>query len=463
MTAAVKNDFSKGEVWRAIVRMSVPMMVAQTVNVLYSLVDRIYIGHLESASAMALTGIGLSMPIICIVGAFARICGAAAGPLCSIARGKGDIEDAEQIMGNAMMLLLIFSVVLTACGEVFLKPILYLFGGSDATYPAAAAYARVYLVGTLFNMITMGLNSVINAQGFARTGMLTIVLGAAVNIILDPIFIFGMDMGITGAALATVISQFVSALWVMCFLLGKRAILKFRARNLILRWHTVRRILALGSTGFVMNITNGLVYIAYNVQLRAYGGDLFVGAMTIVNSVREVLFMAVSGLTEGAQPVLGFNYGAGLFSRVKKGIRFQVGISVTYAVSAWAVVMLLSEPLVRMFNNDSQMVAATIPALRIYFSGFLFMSMMMAGQSTFLSLGMARKAITFSVLRKVVIVLPLIWLLPGAFGLGTYGVFWSEPISDLIAGVASFLTMYFTVYRRMGEDRPVEAREEQSA
>lgn len=429
----VKNDFSKGEVWRAIVHMSVPMMVAQMVNVLYSVVDRIYIGHMPDIGAMALTGIGLCMPIISVVTAFARICGSGCGPLCSIARGRGDLDDAEQIMGNAFALLLIFGVVLTAAGEILLKPIIYLFGGSDATYPAASTYARVYLTGTIFAMISLGMNNIINAQGFARTGMLTIALGAAVNIVLDPIFIFVLDMGITGAALATVISQLCSAAWVMRFLLGKKAIFRFRRKNLRLRRHNVKRILALGSTGFVMSITNGLVQIACNTQLQAYGGDLYVGVMTIVNSVREVLFMAISGLQEGAQPVLGFNFGAGLYSRVKKGIRFQAGLGVIYAASVWGLIMLLPGTLARIFTNDAALAAASVPALRIFFGGFIFMSLMMAGQSTFLSLGMAKKAITFSVLRKVVIVLPLIWLLPGAFGLGTYGVFWSEPISDLIA------------------------------
>lgn len=450
-----KNDFTKGAVWRVVLRMAVPMMLAQLVNVLYSVVDRMYIGHMAGTGSLALTGLGLCMPIVSVVAAFAGLCGVGGGPLCSIARGKGDLGYAEKVMGNALTLLLGIGTVLTAALLLLMRPVLYAVGASDATWPFASEYARIYILGTIFVMLSLGMNYFINAQGFAKIGMLTVAIGAALNIALDPLFIFVLDMGIAGAATATVISQAVSAVWAMGFLLSRRAILELKVQNMRLEWGIVRRILALGATGFVMSITNAAVQIAYNVQLQAWGGDLYVGAMTVINSVREVFFMVNSGLRDGAQPVLGYNYGAGVMSRVKRGIRFLTGFSVCYATAVWLVMMLFPGAIVRVFNSEPALVAVATPALRVYFCGFIFMSMMMAGQGVFLSLGRAKHAVTFSILRKVVIVLPLIFLLPLTGGWGVMGVFWSEPISDLVGGGACFVTMYFTVYRELGEDVPV--------
>ena len=455
MTAAAgKNDFTQGAVWRVILRMAIPMMLAQTVNVLYSVVDRMYIGHMEGVGSLALTGLGLCMPVVSLITAFSGLCGAGGGPLCSIARGSGDLDYAERVEANALTLLLLFGGALTVLLQVFLKPILFAFGASEATWPYAAGYARVYLCGTVFVMLSLGMNVFINSQGFARVGMLTVTIGAVLNICLDPLFIFVFGMGITGAAIATVLSQAVSACWAMGFLLSRRAILTLKRRNMRLRWAIVRRILALGVTGFVMSITNAIVQISYNVTLGAWGGDLYVGAMTVINSVRELLFMACSGLRDGAQPVLGFNYGARVYSRVKAGIRFLCLFVFSYAALAWLCVMLFAGGIVRVFNSDPEMVAVAVPAMRVFFSGFVFMALMIAGQSVFLGLGKSRQAATFSILRKVVIVTPLIFLLPRIGGLGVMGVFWSEPISDLLGGGASFLTMYFTVYRRLGGDGP---------
>ncbi len=447
-----KNDFTQGEIWRVIMRMAVPLMLAQLVNVLYSVVDRMYIGHIPGVGSLALTGLGLTMPIVSIVTAFASLCGTGGGPLCSIARGEGKKSYAEKIMGNSFCLLLIFGVVLTVLLQIFSKPILYAFGASDATYPYAEEYVRIYLLGTVFVMISLGMNHFINAQGFAGTGMLTVAIGAVVNIILDPIFIFALDMGIAGAALATVIAQAVSAAWALGFLLGKRAILDLKARNMLLQAALVGRILSLGVTGFVMSITNALVQTACNSQLQRFGGDTYVGAMTIINSVRELTFMAAHGLTAGAQPVLGYNYGAGAFSRVKKGIRFVAGASLVYGFAIWLIVTLIPRTLASIFNSDPVLLDVTARSMRIYFCGFFLMALQLAGQCVFVGLGKSRQAVFFSLLRKAIVVTPLVLLLPHIPAFGVDGVFWSEPISDLIGGLACFLTMYFTVYKKLPAD-----------
>lgn len=445
-----QNDFTRGDMRKVIIRMALPMMLAQAVNVLYSIVDRIYIGHIPGVGSLALTGLGLTMPIVSIITAFASLCGTGGGPLCSIARGKGDLAYAEKVMGNAFGLLLVLAAALTVGFLAFMEPILRIFGASEDTYFYAAEYAQIYILGTVFVMISSGMNYFINAQGFARTGMLTVLLGAVVNIVLDPVFIFVLDMGIRGAAAATVIAQACSAAWALAFLLSDRAILDLRLKNLRPEGRVLGRILGLGVTGFVMSATTGLVQIAGNVQLSAYGGDLYVGAMTVVNSIREVTFVLVHGLTAGAQPVLGYNYGAEAWSRVRGGIRFISQAAVAYAFAVWLLIMLLPGPLTRIFNSDPALVEACVPALRIYFCGFMFMSLQTAGQSVFVALGKSRHAICFSLLRKVVIVLPLIFLLPMT-GLGVSGVFWSEPISDLLGGVACYVTMYLTQYRKLAQ------------
>lgn len=450
----IKNDFTKGEVWRVIMRMALPLMLAQLVNVLYSVVDRMYIGHIPGVGSLALTGLGLTMPIVSIVTAFASLCGTGGGPLCSIARGEGKKRYAEEIMGNCFALLLILGVALTVLLEIFAKPILYAFGASDATFPYAEEYVRIYLLGTVFVMISLGMNHFINAQGFASVGMLTVAIGAVVNIILDPVFIFMLDMGIAGAALATLIAQAVSAVWALAFLLSKRAILDFKLKNMVLKAALVGRILALGVTGFVMSITNALVQTACNRQLQLFGGDSYVGAMTIINSLRELTFMAAHGLTAGAQPVLGYNYGAAAFSRVKKGIRFVSGASLIYGLAVWLAVMLIPRTLASIFSSDPQLLDATEKSMRIYFCGFFLMSLQLAGQCVFVGLGKSRQAVFFSLLRKAIIVTPLVFLLPLLPAFGVYGVFWSEPISDLLGGAACFITMYFSVYKTLPQDSP---------
>ena len=431
---------------RNIVYMAVPMTVAQLINILYNVVDRMYLGRLPGH--LALTGLGLCLPIISILMGFANLCGMGGSPLCSICRGRGENEEAEQIMGNSFSLLLLFGTALTVLCLIFRRPILYLFGASDVTFPYANDYLTIYILGTLFVMISLGMNPFINAQGFSRMGMITVAVGAVVNIVLDPIFIFLLDMGVKGAALATVISQACSALWVLKFLTGKKAILKLRLSALRLQAGRVRRILSLGTSGFVMSMTNSLAQVLCNASLEAYSGDLYVGVMTVINSIREIITMPVQGITNGCQPVLGYNYGAGQYQRVRQGIRFTTVLTVVYSVAVWAVVMLLPEPLIRIFNNEPDLIAAGIPAFRIYFATFFFMSFQFIGQSVFVGLGRSKNAIFFSLLRKAFIVAPLTLILP-AVGFGADGVFLAEPISNVLGGLACILTMYFTVYRRL--------------
>lgn len=432
---------------RNILQMALPMTVAQLINILYNIVDRMYLGRLPGH--LSLTGLGLCLPIISILMGFANLCGMGGAPLCSIHRGKGEDGEAERILGNSLALLLLFGAGLTALGLAFRRPILYLFGASDLTFPYANDYLTIYLLGTLFVMIGLGMNPFINAQGFSRMGMMTVALGAVVNIVLDPIFIFALDMGVRGAALATVLAQGCSALWVLKFLTGRRALLRLRWNTLRLQAARVRRILALGTSGFVMSMTNSLVQVLCNASLQHYGGDLYVGVMTVINSIREVVSMPVQGITNGCQPVLGYNYGAGEYERVRRGIRFTTVLTVGYSVAAWALVMAVPELLIRIFNDEPELIAAGIPAFRLYFAAFFCMSFQFIGQSVFVGLGRSRSAVFFSLLRKAFIVAPLTLLLPG-LGMGVDGVFAAEPVSNVLGGLACLLTMYVTVYRRLG-------------
>ena len=380
---------------------------------------------------------------------FANLCGMGGAPLCSICRGQGDDEEAEHILGNSFTFLLILGAAATLVFLLLKRPVLCLFGASEATFPYADAYLTIYLCGTLFVMVSLGMNPFINAQGFAEIGMMTVGLGAVVNIVLDPVFIFVLDMGVQGAALATVIAQGCSAVWVLKFLTGKRAILRLKFDCLALSARRVRKIVSLGLAGFFVNLTNSLVQVVCNTTLQAYGGDLYVGAMTIINSIREVVSMPVQGLSNGSQPVLGYNYGAGESRRVRQGIRFTSIVVVLYSTAAWAIIMLAPEAMIRLFTSEQPILDVGIPALRIYFSLFIIMSLQIAGQSVFTALGRSKNAIFFSLLRKAIINAPLTLLLP-YLGMGTDGVFVAEAVSQLIGGLACFLTMYAVVYRPLG-------------
>ena len=427
------------------------MTLAQLINVLYSVVDRMYLGRLPGH--LALTGLGLTMPIVSILMGFANLCGVGGAPLTSLYRGKGEDDEAEAVMGNAFSLLLILGTAATVLMLIFKRPLLYQFGASDDTFPYADSYLTIYLCGTLFVMIGLGMNPFINAQGFARTGMLTVGLGAVVNIALDPLFIFAFGMGVQGAALATVLAQGCSALWVLKFLTGKKAILRLKRANMRLGWARVRRIISLGLAGFFVNLTNALVQIVCNATLQRWGGDLYVGVMTIVNSLREVVTMPIQGLSQGSQPVMGYNAGAGKPQRVSQSICFTAGVTMTYAGVVMLVMELFPALLIRVFNSDPDVVAAAIPAVRLYYCMYLFMSLQLVGQSTFTALGRAKNAIFFSLFRKAIVNAPLTVLLPMCWSLGTTGVFAAEAVSQLLGGLACFTTMYFVVYRSLSSRR----------
>ena len=446
--AGAQSDFSQGSVKKLILSQALPLTVAQTVHLLYNIVDRIYIGHLGDGGELALTGLGITCPVIVIIAAFTALFGTGGSTLFAIARGKGDREEAENVMGNVFALLMASAVVLFFVCYFFRRDILFLFGASEASFVYADQYLRIYLFGTAFSMLSTGLNGYVNAQGFPKIGMLTTVLGAAMNVVLDPIFIFAFDMGVRGAALATVISQAVSAMWVLRFLTGKKAIITLRRRSMRISAGRLKNILSLGFPGFVMQGTNSLVSIACNTQLQLYGGDDYVAIMTVTNSIREMLFVPSMGITRGAQPILGYNYGAKKFERVKEGIRFATVVDVVYLLVAWITVMLIPRALMGLFTDNQLVVEQGARMLNIYFFGFVFMALQAAGQTTFQALGKARQAIFFSLLRKAIIVVPLTFILP-AVGFGVEGVFLAEPVSNVIGGIAAFTTMWFVVYKKL--------------
>ena len=443
-----KVDFSKGPVWKCIIAQAVPLTIAQLVQLLYNVVDRIYIGHLGDGNSIALTGVGLTFPVVTLIMAFTALFGNGGVPLFSMARGAGDEEEAGKILGNSYGLLLISSVILTVVGYVFCKPILFAFGASEESFVYAKQYLDIYLIGTIFSMSATGLNGYINAQGFPKIGMLSVIIGAVSNIILDPIFIFGLNMGVSGAALATIISQAISAMWVLNFLFGKKAIVPLKLNNIRINKGRTLEIFKLGTSNFIMHGTNCLVQVACNSTLQTYGGDLYVGIMTVVNSVREIFILPINGIVSGSQPVISFNYGAKDYKRVKSGIRFNTLIGSAYTMGAWVLILLAPKFWFGIFSDDFTMMNAGIEMLKIYFFGFVFMALQFAGQSTFQALGDAKHAIFFSLLRKAIIVVPLALILPKV-GFGVKGVFLAEPISNVIGGIACYATMRLAVYKKI--------------
>lgn len=428
-------------------RLAVPMTLAQLINVLYNIIDRIYIGRMEQGNALALTGVGVCLPVITMVIAFANLIGMGGAPLFSIERGKGDETEAEYILGNSFVLLFFFGIGLTGIGLLLKRPVLYLLGASDVTYPYANEYLTIYLLGTIFVLLSLGLNNFISGQGFGKMGMATVVIGAGLNILLDPVFIFVLNLGVKGAAVATVLSQAVAAAWTLRFLVSRRAVVRLRRCRLKPDGKRVLRIMGLGVSGFTMSVTNSLVQMVCNATLQNYGGDLYVGIMTIINSVREVVSMPVSGIGAGTQPVMGYNYGAGREDRVRQSISFMAVTLFVYTTLAWLLVFLFPRFFLGVFSTDSHVISEGVSCLHLYFFGFFMMALQFTGQTTFTGLGFSKRAVFFSIFRKVIIVVPLTLLLPKIPSLGVMGVFLAEPISNFVGGGACFLTMYFTVYR----------------
>lgn len=446
-------DFSRGSIPKTILRLSLPMIAAQIINALYSMVDRMFIGRIPEVGSQALTGVGVTFPFIMIISAFAALAGMGGAPLLSIARGEGRDEYGAQIIGNACTMLLVFGVALTVICLAVKDPVLYWFGASEETMPYADAYLSVYALGSLFVMATLGMNCFISAQGFARVSMMTVLIGAVLNIILDPIFIFVLHMGVQGAALATIISQGVSAVWVMKFLTCDRCTVRLQARHMRPDGPVMRRILGLGLSTFVMNVNDSLVSIVCNTSLQAFGGDVYVGVMTVVSSVRSMLTMPLSGFSQAASPVIGYNYGAGRYDRVRQAAMFTLCGCMGFATLVWIITLSVPEWLIRIFNDDPALIAAGVPCCRIYFALFLLMGLQLTGQRCFVALGKSRQAIFFSLLRKAFLVVPLALTLPRLFNLGVYGVFLAEPISDFIGPVACFTTFMLTEWKhlRQGE------------
>ena len=435
---SAENDFSVGSIPRHIIDLAIPMTLGQFVQMAYNLVDRIYIGHLPGTSSMALTGLGLTFPIITIIMAFTNLFGTGGMALYSIARGKHDIDAERRYMENTFIMLCLTSIFVMLLGYLFMKPILYLFGASDVTYPYSAEYLRIYLIGTPLVMLATGMNGFINAQGYGRTGMFTILIGAVINIILDPIFIFGLGMGISGAAIATIISQLVSVIWVMAFLCGRKSLTRLRVRRARFERKAVGQITRLGVAGFVMQATNGVVQVAANNMLGIYGGDIYIGIMTVVNSVRDVVSLPLHGFTNAAQPVIGYNYGARKIDRVQAVLR--MGLATVGCMGV--VFMLLGEffptQITRLFIAATPEVLAAAPlAFRCYFIFFIFLGISVLSTYYLQSIMRERAAMTVSVLRSLVLSITLLFVLPMFLGLP--GVFLAMPLSEGIVAVIALI------------------------
>lgn len=439
-----KDFLATAPVGKLLFKLALPTVTAQIINMLYNIVDRIYIGHIPDIGADALTGVGVCMPLIMIVSAFAALVGYGGAPRASISMGTGDNRSAEKILGNCFTALLLISAALTAVLLVFNRTFLMAFGASENTIRYAVDYMNIYAAGTVFVQITLGMNMFITAQGFAKTGMLSVLIGAAANIILDPIFIFGLDMGVQGAALATVLSQAMSCAWVLAFLFGKKTHLKIKKENLLLKSKVILPSLALGLSTFIMQASESVISICFNASLLRYGGDTAVGAMTILTSVMQFAMLPLQGLGQGAQPIISYNYGAGNTERVKSAFKLLLITSMCYATLLWAAVMLFPQAFAAMFTSEPELLAFTKKALRIYMACMLLFGIQMACQMTFTSLGNAKASITVAVVRKFVLLIPLIYIMPQIFPADkTTAVYAAEPVADFIA--VTFTAILFTV------------------
>ena len=452
-----RSDFTQGSIPHNIFRMAVPMTAALLINALYSIVDRIYLGHIPGAGSYALTGIGLAFPIITIITAFQNLFGNGGAPLFAMASGKGDKELAARYLQNAAFMLVVTGVVLTAVAYAVKRPVLWLIGASEVTFPYADDYLDVYLIGTVFVMISVGLNPYINAQGYARTGMLTVMIGAIINIVLDPLFIFVFDMGVRGAAIATIIAQFVSAAWVLKFLCGKHAPIRLSFRGFRPNVPIIGKIMALGVTDFCFALTNSAVSMFSNARLAFLGGDAWVGAMTVISSVREVLMTVMHGISGSAKPIMSYNYGAKQFKRVKSTSNFLLVSVLVYYLLIWILLMAWPGFFAGLFTEESEVYNCSITAIRVFFCMQFFMALQSTGQSTYTALGMARHALFFSLFRKAILVIPLVFILPNMFNLGVLGVFAAEPVSDVIGGTACFVTMKIATRRKLAEGAEIRA------
>lgn len=446
------NDFLGTEsIGKLLWKMSIPAIAAQIINLLYNMVDRVYIGHMPEDGALALTGVGVCMPVIMIVTAFAALVSNGGAPRASMAMGKGDKETAAQILGNCFGLQVIISLVLTAVLLIFNRSFLLLFGASGNTIEYATSYMNIYALGTIFVQLTLGMNAFITAQGFAKTGMFSVLIGAVCNIILDPILIYGLNMGVRGAATATIISQAVSTIWVLHFLTGKKTIIRIQKKYLKLKASVVLPGLALGLAPFIMQASESIIIVCFNSSLLRYGGDVAVGAMTILSSVMQFSMLPMQGLGQGAQPISSYNFGAGNAKRVKKTFWMLLGISVGYSMLIWALVMLFPQVFAMIFSSDVELIAYTKWALRIYCAAMGIFGAQIACQMTFISMGNALASIVVAVMRKFILLLPLIYTVPHLVENHTMGVYLAEPIADVIAVSFTVTLFYFQFKKSLGK------------
>lgn len=437
---------------KLLMKLALPTVAAQIINMLYNIVDRIYIGHIPGDGALALTGVGVCMPIIMIVSAFAALVGNGGAPRATIYMGKKDNDTAEKILGNCFFAQIIISVILTAVLLIWNRGFLMAFGASENTIEYAVAYMNIYAIGTIFVQITLGMNMFITAQGFAKTGMLSVLLGAVTNIILDPVFIFGFDMGVRGAALATIISQALSCIWVLIFLFGKKTVLKLKKSYMVLKKDIILPCLALGLSVFIMQASESVISVCFNSSLLKYGGDIAVGAMTILTSVMQFAMLPLQGLGQGAQPIISYNYGAGNRKRVTGAFKLLLKCSLFYSVLFWAVVMLMPQVFVGMFTTDAALAVFTRSALRIYMAVVGLFGIQIACQITFGALGNAKASILVAVMRKFVLLIPLIYLMPAILsGDKTRAVYMAEPVADILAITFTGILFIFQFKKSLAE------------
>lgn len=444
-----ENKLATMPVGKLLFSLAVPAIAAQIVNLLYNMVDRIYIGHIPGVGAKALTGLGVTLPIIMLISAFSALVGFGGAPRASIAMGKGNKEVAERILGNCVFTLVCLSLILTTVFYVFAEPVLHAFGASADTIEYALPYLKLYVCGSVCVMITTGLNAFITSQGFASIGMKTVMIGAGLNIVLDPVFIFLFDMGVQGAALATIFSQAVSAIWVVRFLCGKKTILRIRRENLRFSFKIMGPVLALGISPFIMQSTESLLSVCFNTSLQKYGGDIAVGAMTILASVMQFSMMPLSGLSQGMAPIVSFNYGAKKMERVRKAFLLTLGCCLGYSMLMWAVSMLFPGTLARVFSSDPATVEYTAWALRIYMAASGIFGAQIACQQTFVAMGKAVHSLFLAVLRKIILLIPMIYILPAFMEDKVFAVFLAEPVSDTLAVCTTVALFFATVWKLM--------------
>lgn len=449
-----KDFLGTQPIGRLLLKLALPTVAAQLINMLYNIVDRMYIGHIKDVGALALTGVGVCMPLIMIISAFAALVGNGGAPRASIYMGKKDTDTAQKILGNCFSLQIIISIILTIILLIGNKTFLLAFGASENTISYAVNYMNIYAIGTIFVQLTLGMNAFITAQGFAKTGMLSVLIGAVANIILDPVFIFGMNMGVRGAALATIISQALSCIWVLSFLFGKKTFLKIKPENLRLHAKIILPCVALGSSLFIMQASESIISVCFNSSLLKYGGDIAVGAMTILTSVMQFAMLPLQGLGQGAQPIMSYNYGAKNNDRVRKTFRLLLKVSFGYSIILWAIVMLFPQMFAMMFTSDNALLSFTSQALRIYMASMFMFGIQIACQMAFNALGKAKDSIIVAVMRKFILLIPLIYIMPAIFKANqTNAVYMAEPVADFIAVCFTAILFAFEFKKAMKENK----------